>query len=234
MPPQGPALKRPVDFKGATPTLDGRGGQRRSPLDQEYSKRFYAAVAPVYDWVFGLSLEEGRREAARRVVPGEVVLEVGVGTGLGLRHYPTGCRILGVDICARMLRQARWRALVEGNGSRIDLRRMDATQLAFDDGSFDVVVAPYVVTTVGDPGRLCAEVFRVCRPGGRAVVVSNTREDGMYGAAKSALSPLMERVGFSTDLEVGATLERAGLRVVEERRVNWLGLHKLFVAVKPG
>lgn len=202
-------------------------------MDQEYSKRFYGAVAPVYDWVFGLALDEGRREAARRVRAGESVLEVGVGTGLGLRYYPSGCRVLGVDICARMLRQARWRALVEGNGSRIELRRMDATQLAFADDSFDVVVAPYVLTTVGDPARLCAEVYRVCRPRGRAVVVSNTRESGVFGAAKAALSPLMERVGFSTDLEVGTVLARAGLRVVEECRVNLLGLHKLFVAEKP-
>lgn len=199
-------------------------------MDQEYSKKFYAAVAPAYDWIFGMTLEEGRREAARRVSPGERVLEVGVGTGLGLRHYPSGCHVIGVDICNRMLRKARWRALVEGNGTRIDLRCMDATHLAFEDGAFDVVVAPYVVTTVGEPGRLCSEMRRVCRAGGRVIVVSNTRERGAYGALKSALSPVMERIGFATDLEVGAALEGAGLRVLEEQRVNPLRIHKLFVA----
>ncbi len=201
-------------------------------MDQDYSKRFYEKVAPVYDWVFGKTMEEGRREAARRVRPGERVLEVGVGTGLGLRHYPSGCEVLGIDICPRMIRKARWRALVNGNGSRILLRCMDATALALPDESFDVVVAPYVITTVGDPARLCQEMRRVCRRGGRVVVVSNTREHGAWGALKCRLSPVMERVGFCTDLDVPSVLEEAGLRIEEARRVN-LGVHKLFVARKP-
>ncbi|GAB4260055.1 class I SAM-dependent methyltransferase [Deferrisoma sp.] len=201
-------------------------------MDQDYSRWFYDRVAPVYDWVFGKTMEEGRREAARRVRPGDRVLEVGVGTGLGLRHYPSRCEILGIDICPRMVRKARWRALVEGNGSRIHLRCMDATRLDLPDDAFDAVVAPYVITTVGDPLALCAEMRRVCKPGGRVVVVSNTREDGAWGAIKCRLSPLMERVGFCTDLDVPEVLEKAGLRVVEARRVN-LGIHKLFVAQKP-
>jgi phosphatidylethanolamine/phosphatidyl-N-methylethanolamine N-methyltransferase len=198
-------------------------------VDQEYSKRFYAFLAPAYDWVFGRTLEEGRREAARHVQHGEKVLEVGVGTGLGLRHYPSRCHVVGVDICPQMLRKARWRALIDGNGSRIDIKRMDATRLAFPDGCFDVVVAPYVITTVGAPDRMCAEMRRVCRQGGRVIVVSNTREAGLYGALKVSLSPLMEKVGFSTDVDVRYVLENAGLNVVAARRVNPLRIHKLFL-----
>lgn len=198
-------------------------------MDQEYSKRFYGFVAPAYDWLFGRSLEEGRWEAARFVHPAQIVLEVGVGTGLGLRHYPRGCHVVGVDICPRMLARAQSRAAARRDGPRVDLQRMDATRLGFPDESFDVVIAPYVVTTVGDPLRLCGEARRVCRRGGRVIVVSNTRERGGWGAVKSACSPFMERVGFATDLDVEATMEAAGLVVVEARRVN-LGIHKLFVA----
>lgn len=199
-------------------------------MDQDYSKRFYAFLAPAYDWVFGLALERGRKEAARLVHPGERVLEMGVGTGLGLRHYPSGCHVIGVDICRQMLRKARWRALVEGNGTRIELRCADATCLPYPDASFDVVLAPYVVTTVGKPERLCREMRRLCRPGGRVIVVSNTREGGVYGALKSRLSPVMERVGFCTDLDVDGVLRGAGLEVRVARRVPPLHIHKVFVA----
>jgi phosphatidylethanolamine/phosphatidyl-N-methylethanolamine N-methyltransferase len=199
-------------------------------VDQEYSKRFYAFLAPVYDWIFGITMEDGRREAARQVRTGDRVLELGVGTGLGLRHYPSGCHVIGVDICPQMIRKARFRALVEGNGTRIDVRCMDATRLSFPDESFDVVVAPYVITTVGDPLALCTEARRVCRKGGRVVVVSNTRERGSFGAIKTALSPVMEKVGFSTDLNVEQVLQNAGLEIVQARRVNFHGIHKLFVA----
>jgi phosphatidylethanolamine/phosphatidyl-N-methylethanolamine N-methyltransferase len=199
-------------------------------VDQEYSKRFYAHLAPAYDWVFGKAMEEGRRQAGRLVRKGERVLEVGCGTGLGLKHYPSGCDVIGVDICPQMLRKARWRALIDGNGTRIELRQMDATELAFSDESFDVVVAPYVVTTVGDPERLCREARRVCRKNGRIVVVSNTRESGLIGAVKTTLSPLMEKIGFSTDLDVEELMRSAGLAILESRRVNPLGIHKLIVA----
>jgi phosphatidylethanolamine/phosphatidyl-N-methylethanolamine N-methyltransferase len=199
-------------------------------VDQDYSKRFYAFLAPAYDWVFGLALERGRRDAVRLVRPGERVLEMGVGTGLGLRHYPSGCQVVGVDICRQMLRKARWRALVEGNGTRIELRCADATRLGYPDASFDAVVAPYVVTTVGEPELLCREMRRLCRPGGRVIVVSNTREGGYYGAVKSRLSPVMERIGFCTDLDVERVLRGAGLRLTGIRRVPPLHIHKVFVA----
>jgi len=199
-------------------------------VDQDYSKRFYSVLAPAYDWVFGKVLDEGRREAARLVRAGQKVLEVGVGTGLGLRHYPSGCHVVGVDISPKMLDKARWFALTKGNGTKIELKCMDATSMEFVDGSFDVVVAPYVVTTVGEPTRLCAEMRRVCKHNGRVIVVSNTREKGVYGAVKTALSPVMEKVGFSTSLDVAAVLGQSGLRVVEERRVNPLRIHKLLVA----
>lgn len=216
----------------ASPADGNRGneGIEEERLDQEYSKKVYAVLAPIYDWVFGRVMEEGRREAGRWVHPGQRVLEVGVGTGLGLRHYPSGCEVVGVDICTRMLRKARWRALVHGNGTRIDLKCMDATRLAFPDASFDVVVAPYVITTVGEPDRLCAEMRRVCREGGRVIVVSNTRQTGLYGSVKTLLSPVMERIGFATDLDVGDVMRDAGLDVVREDRVNLFGVHRLFVA----
>jgi phosphatidylethanolamine/phosphatidyl-N-methylethanolamine N-methyltransferase len=106
---------------------------------------------------------------------------------------------------------------------------MDATRLTFPDGSFDVVIAPYVITTVGEPDRLCSEMQRVCKRGGRVIVVSNTREGGLYGAIKCSLSPVMEKVGFTTELDVRLVLEGAGLKLVEARRVNPFRIHKLFV-----
>lgn len=198
-------------------------------MNQEYSKRFYSVVAPAYDWVFGRTLDGGRRAAALLVRADDRVLELGVGTGLGLRHYPPGCLVTGVDICPAMLRKARLRALLEGNGTPAELRCMDATRLTFADGTFDVVVAPYVLTTVGDPLKLCLEARRVCRRGGRVIVLSNTREGGLWGQFKEFLSPFMERVGFSTHLDVAALLGAAGLEVADVRRVN-LGIHRLFVA----
>jgi hypothetical protein len=62
------------------------------------------------------------------------------------------------------------------------------------------------------------------------IVVSNSREAGALGAVKTALSPLMEKVGFATDLDVEGVMVEAGLKMIQTRRVNFHGLHRLFVA----
>ena len=56
----------------------------------------YERLAPLYDVIYGALLEPGRRRAVARLAPrpGERILEVGVGTGFGLRRYPAGCRVV--------------------------------------------------------------------------------------------------------------------------------------------
>jgi phosphatidylethanolamine/phosphatidyl-N-methylethanolamine N-methyltransferase len=69
----------------------------------------YHRHSHIYDAVFGPVLHAGREQAIRhmRCLPGERVLEVGVGTGLSLPLYPWGVRVVGVDLSMSMLRRAR-------------------------------------------------------------------------------------------------------------------------------
>ena len=50
---------------------------------------------------------------------------------------------------------------------------MNAEQMAFADNSFDVVYAPYVISVVPDPVKVAREMYRVCRPGGRVVILNH-------------------------------------------------------------
>src|SRR6202049_3188201 len=150
-----------------------RRGAMTMELDKESVARAYARWAPVYDLVFGAVFERGRHAAiaaAERI--GGRILEVGVGTGISLPHYSRSCRLCGIDISAPMLRKAQERVTelklthVEG------LWVMDAEHLSFPDGSFDVVVAQYVITTVPNPEATLDEFARVLKPGGEIVLVS--------------------------------------------------------------
>ena len=69
----------------------------------------YKIYAPVYDRVFAPSFAEGhtRMVEALDAQPGERVLEVGVGTGISLRHYVAGVRVDALDFSAAMLQKAR-------------------------------------------------------------------------------------------------------------------------------
>ncbi len=138
----------------------------------------YHRLAPIYDVLYGTLLQPGRRRAIARLSlrPGESVLELGVGTGFGLAAYPRTCRIVGVDLSAAMIARARRRARRLGL-DHVALCRMDAADLAFADAQFDAVYAGYLVNVVPDPVRVAREMLRVCRRGGRLVLVNHF--DGM-------------------------------------------------------
>ena len=57
--------------------------------------------------------------------------------------------------------------------SNVDLRLMDARELKYPEGTFDHLLAPYVISVVPEPERVMAEIRRVCKPGGTVMVVNH-------------------------------------------------------------
>jgi phosphatidylethanolamine/phosphatidyl-N-methylethanolamine N-methyltransferase len=188
-------------------------------------------MARVYDDFFDWALGPGRRQAVGLlpIEGGDRVLEVGVGTGLSLPHYPGGCHLTGIDISEAMLDQARERAEQLGRGD-VDLRLMDARKLAFPDGSFDHVLAPYVISVVSEPERVMAEVGRVCKPGGTVIVVNHfLSTNPVLRMVERGTTPASKWIGFRLDLPIDVVTETAGLETNEIKRVNLLGLWRLLV-----
>lgn len=201
----------------------------------EQAQRAYALYAPVYDRLFGHVFQKGRSATIARLdaQPGERILEVGVGTGLMLPLYPTHCSVVGVDVSEEMLQKARARA-ADQDMEHVELRHMDGGKLTFADGSFDAVVAAYVVTAVPDHEAVLREIIRVCRPEGRVLLTNHFRNrDSVLGVLERVTSPIFEYAGFRTDLTVEDVLEGSGLSVVDERPVGMLGLWKVVTCRKP-
>jgi phosphatidylethanolamine/phosphatidyl-N-methylethanolamine N-methyltransferase len=192
-------------------------------------ERVYGVLARVYDDFFDWALGPGRRYAVARLDarPGEDVLEVGVGTGLSLPLYPRGCSVVGIDISEPMLGRARARLEAMGRDD-VRLERMDARKLRFPEGSFDKVLAPYVISVVPDPAAVMAEMTRVCRPGGRVLVV-NKFQSGFAPMAgvERALTPLSTWIGFRMDVPVDEIAKHPGLKLLRRSRVNLFGLWTL-------
>jgi SAM-dependent methyltransferase len=111
-------------------------------------------------------------EAVRRAGPisGQAVLDLGTGTGnAALLAAATGATVTGVDLAVGLLDQARGRA--RDAGLTIDFVHGDLHALPFPDASFDVALSVSAAVLVPEPRRTAAEIVRVLRPGGRAVVV---------------------------------------------------------------
>lgn len=118
------------------------------------------------DFACGLSPIAKRREAVVPLAAGRV-LEIGIGTGLNLRHYDRKriISLTGIDPAEQLHALAQQRS--RRYGVEVDLRTLSAEQLPFDADSFDCVVCTYTLCTVPDPAAALAEMRRVLRPGGR-------------------------------------------------------------------
>ena len=188
----------------------------------------YRRYAPVYDRIFGGILDPGRRalaEAVARLEPASL-LEVGVGTGLMLAQYPAATGVTGVDVSAEMLARARRRAALLP-GRDIRLQMMDAEALAFPDDSFDCVTVPYVLSVTPQPHRLVAEVRRVCRAGGRILIVNHFSGGRFWWLLERIVRKMPGKVGFRSDFTLASHISNHDWNVEWMRDVNLLGLSKL-------
>jgi phosphatidylethanolamine/phosphatidyl-N-methylethanolamine N-methyltransferase len=98
---------------------------------------------------------------------------------------------------------------------------MDAHQLGFPDQSFDVVYAAYVISVVADPVVALREMRRVCRVGGRIVLLNHfLSQAALLSTLERIVSPLTARLGFRADVDLQLLLDQAGLEPVSIRKVN--------------
>ncbi len=194
----------------------------KEALQQKYNKaaRWYDLAETVLDW-FGV----GRlRHELLQKVAGDV-LEVAVGTGKNLPHYPKDCAITAIDLSPEMLNVARKRA------DRLDLDSafyvMDAEALDFPDSSFDTVVSTLSTCTFPDPIKALREMARVCRPGGKVLLLEHGRSSHPRLArfqdrrAEGFAKPL----GCHWNREPLELVKHAGLSPVTARRTFFGVLH---------
>lgn len=202
-------------------------------IENAHVEEAYARWAPFYDFVFTAVMRPGRRAAAAVASrPGGLVLDVGVGTGLELPMFSPDTRLVGVDLSEPMLRRARLRVSRERLLGVEGLLRMDAMRLAFPDGAFDCVVAPYVMTVVPDPAKTLDELFRVTKPGGEIVLVNHVgAEGGPIAAIEAWLDKRAAKLGWRPQFPFGIIGDwiagKPGATLVERRALAPLGLFTL-------
>jgi phosphatidylethanolamine/phosphatidyl-N-methylethanolamine N-methyltransferase len=203
-------------------------------VENDFVEGVYDKLAKFYDLVFGPTLHPGRLRAIQRmdIQEDERVLEVGVGTGINLSLYPANCTVTGIDFSESMLEIARER-VDRKEIQNVRLLQMDAADLKFADSSFDIVYAPYLISVVPDPVRAAREMYRVCRPGGRVILLNHfLSPNAILSRVERWISPFTIHIGFKSDLDLPALLAQADLTPQSIEKVNFPKLWSLVTVIK--
>jgi ubiquinone/menaquinone biosynthesis C-methylase UbiE len=191
---------------------------RRPMTETERIRRLYDDRAATYDRSLGIveRIMLGRfRQAYGALLRGETI-EVGVGSGLNIPFYsPDVTRLVGVDLSEEMLRHAHERA--ENLGIPFTLVQANAEALPFPDATFDTVAISLALCTIPDPAKALLELGRVCRPGGRIVMLEHVRSTARpLAALQRVLSPFNERaVGCHLDRDTFGLARSLGFSIDE-------------------
>lgn len=193
-------------------------------LEKRQVQRAYELYAPVYDFVFDWIFAPGRAAAIKHLAlePKDVVLEVGIGTGLNLPLYPPSCRLTGIDLSQEMLDKAveRVEQIAMPN---VTLKVRDATSMDFADDAFDKAVATYTISAVPDPVAVLREMRRVVKPDGVIVILNHFRSDRRaVGHLEDLVAPVCTRLGWKSNLAMGPLLAQVGLTPELIVKVNLL------------
>lgn len=193
--------------------------------------------AATYDltvWLFTRGRERAFREQLlrfARLQVGESVLDVGCGTGTMAivakgQVGPTG-KVYGIDPSPEMITRASRKA--RKAGVNVMFQNAFAQALPFPEARFDVVMTTVMLHHLPRPARqeLAAEMRRVLRPGGRALVI-----DFGQPATRKKRSLFSHRHGGVDPREIIALLTAAGLECADSGAVGDTDL-QFVVATRP-
>lgn len=181
-------------------------------------------------WKEQLAPGQQRLLEQARLAEGDRVLDVACGTGLitfsAAEQVGAEGTVLATDISEKMVahvrREARRRQL-----GQVRAERMDAEHLAVPDGAFDAVLCGFGLMYVPDPVQALREMYRVLRPGGRAVSAVWGRRDrcgwaGIFpivdARVQTDVCPLFFQLGTGDSLQ--HVFEAAGFANVVTDRLS--------------
>ena len=202
-------------------------------MRENTTSKLYNLWALFYDYTFGYLVVKRQRRAAEQLSllaqPGDTILDVGVGTGMLLQHYPRDVQIVGVDLSAGMLAKAQEKQH-EQNLEHIQLMQADAMFLPFADQSFDHIIMTHTISVVSDPNRLLQLCSRLVKPGGRIVVLNHFQSTHpVLGWFERVTNPIFARIGWNSDTSLQGVLEGGDLEVDYCFKLRMVDLWKIVV-----
>jgi ubiquinone/menaquinone biosynthesis C-methylase UbiE len=180
------------------------------------------------EWVMGGEEFQKQRSLVLARVNG-TVLEIGLGTGLNLPHYPAALSSLHAIDPAHMLP----RKIAERSAAipfPLQIQRTSAETLPYNARSFNFVVSTWTLCTIPDPVKALLEVYRVLKPDGVFLFLEHGRsEDAKVAAWQDRFNPVQNIIGCGCNLnrKIDQIIAQAGLMIMTLDRFQMQSVPRL-------
>lgn len=138
-------------------------------------------IAPRYDFLNRmLSFRRDvywRKQVVRQLPKGPDLVVIDIATGTGdlaiamCQQAPNVAKVYGIDVSDAMMAYGHYKMEDLGLLPKIELRGCSASDLLFDDATFDAATVAFGVRNFSDLDLSLKEMARVLKPGGRALVL---------------------------------------------------------------
>ncbi len=192
----------------------------------------YRLYAPIYDRFMAPSFADGHSKMynSLNLKEGDKILEVGVGTGISLRHVPDFVKVEAIDYSEPMLVKARKRQDKGEFAAEINFQQMDAHVLEFDTDQFDHCVVAHTLAVVADPEVVLKEIIRVTKSSGLIAIVNHYKDK--KGIIGTLWNPFRKRLGLGKHVDFKEIIDKCGLELLSEERVNNFTTHTKMLVCK--
>ncbi|SRR6266498_223514 len=158
------------------------------------------------------------------------ILDIACGTGSNFPFFPSTSEVIAVDLSSRMLEVGVQKAAAMN--LNVQTKVMDAQKLDFADGSFDTVTSSLSTCTFPDPIQALREMKRVCRPGGKILLLEHGHSSLSWLADfqdRHILQHYQQNAGCRWNQDPLDLVRTAGLRILNSKRFG-LGMFYAIVA----
>jgi ubiquinone/menaquinone biosynthesis C-methylase UbiE len=160
------------------------------------------------------------------------ILEIGVGTGKNLPYYSRNSELTAIDFSSGMLEIAQ-RKQKRLNLNHFNLLEMDVQKLSFQDNTFDTIVSTCVFCTVPEPEAGLKELYRVLKPGGKALFLEHMKSNWFIINIHLYLMNVFTKIILGTSMirETQRNIEKSGFKIISVENLK-LDILRFIIATK--